>query len=377
MPVDFHHGVRVIEVTEGTRPIRTINSAVIGMVCTADDADATAFPLNTPVLLTSVRAAAADAGTTGTLSKALKAIQDQIGALTIVVRVDEGLDEAETTTNAVAGAGKLRDAKAMFGFHPRILGAPGIDTQAVTTELVSVADDVRGFVYARAIGADKDEAITYRGNFGSERLMLIWPEFKAWDSVASAEADVSAVAYALGLRAKIDEEQGWHKSLSNVVVNGVTGITDPVFFDLQNPNSDAGVMNASEVTTLVNVEGYRFWGNRTAGSEPKFAFEVARRTGDIIADTIAEAHLWAIDKPMSKKLINDIVEGVNAKLREWKTLGYIVGGECWVDPELNTVEVLEAGKLYVDYDYTPVPPLENLNFQQRITSQYLSELVSG
>ncbi|EFB70360.1 hypothetical protein PROVRUST_08504 [Providencia rustigianii DSM 4541] len=48
MAQDYHHGVRVVELNEGTRPIRTINTAIAGMVCTADDADAKHFPLNTP-----------------------------------------------------------------------------------------------------------------------------------------------------------------------------------------------------------------------------------------------------------------------------------------------------------------------------------------
>ena len=32
MPTDYHHGVRVIEKNDGTRPIRTISTAVIGLV---------------------------------------------------------------------------------------------------------------------------------------------------------------------------------------------------------------------------------------------------------------------------------------------------------------------------------------------------------
>ena len=34
------------------------------------------------------------------------------------------------------------------------------------------------------------------------------------------------------------------------------------------------------------------------------------------------------------------------------------------------------GKLYIDYDYTPVPPLENLNLRQRITTRYLAEFAA-
>lgn len=39
MATDYHHGVRVIEINEGTRPIRTISTAVIGLVATAPDAE--------------------------------------------------------------------------------------------------------------------------------------------------------------------------------------------------------------------------------------------------------------------------------------------------------------------------------------------------
>jgi phage tail sheath protein FI len=219
--------------------------------------------------------------------------------------------------------------------------------------------------------------VAYRDNFGSKRLMPIWPDFTIWDTALNATAAGYATARALGLRAKLDNDIGWHKTLSNEPVNGVVGIDKDVPWDLQDPNTLAGYLNAHEVTTLINMQGYRFWGSRTCSADPKFAFESATRTGDILADTIADAHLWAIDKPMSKTLINDIVEGINAKFREIKAQGYIVDATAWVDEDINTVEVLEAGKLYIDYDYTPVPPLENLMFRQRITNRYLVQLVQG
>ncbi|MBA1261252.1 phage tail protein, partial [Pseudomonas psychrotolerans] len=37
---DYHHGVRVLEINQGTRSISTVSTAVIGMVCTGSDADA-------------------------------------------------------------------------------------------------------------------------------------------------------------------------------------------------------------------------------------------------------------------------------------------------------------------------------------------------
>lgn len=86
---------------------------------------------------------------------------------------------------------------------------------------------------------------------------------------------------------------------------------------------------------------------------------------------LAEAHFWAVDKPMHASLVKDIIEGVNAKFRELKTGGYLIDGQCWFDPAANDATTLKAGKLFLDYDYTPVPPLENLLFRQRITDRYL------
>lgn len=384
---DYLHGVRVIELLDGTRPIRTIPTAVIGLVCTGEDADAATFPLNTPVLVTNVQNAVGKAGTTGTLKSSLQAIADQTKPYVIVVRVKEGATEAETTSALVGtttadgkytGMKALLTAKAKVGMVPRILGVPGLDSLAVATALVSIAQDLRAFSYVSAWNCKtKEEAVAYRENFGAREAMVIWPDFENWDTTANAQTKASAVAWALGLRAKIDQEVGWHKTLSNVAVNGVTGISADVFWDLQNPATDANYLNSNEVTTLINESGYRFWGSRTCSEDPLFAFENYTRTAQILADTMAEAHMWAVDKPMTPTLVKDIIEGINAKFRELITAGYLIGGSCWYAEEANGKDTLYAGKLTLDYDYTPVPPLEDLTFRQRITDSYLMQFASS
>ncbi len=76
MAQDYHHGVRVVEINEGTRSITTVSTAIVGMVCTGDDADAKMFPLNKPVLITDVLTASGKAGESGTLARSLDAIAD-------------------------------------------------------------------------------------------------------------------------------------------------------------------------------------------------------------------------------------------------------------------------------------------------------------
>ena len=387
---DYHHGVQVVEINDGTRVISTVSTAIVGMVCTASDADAGMFPLNEPVLITNVQSAIAKAGKQGTLAASLQAIADQAKPVIIVVRVAEGSGEdakAQTLSNIIGttdengkytGLKALLTAEAVTGVKPRILGVPGLDSLEVATALAPICQKLRAFGYVSAWGCKTiSEAIKYRENFSQRELMIIWPDFLAWDTASNNSAVAYSTARALGMRAAIDQSAGWHKTLSNVGVNGVTGISTPVFWDLQESGTDADLLNEAGVTTLIRKDGFRFWGNRTCSDDPLFLFENYTRTAQVIADTMADAHMWAVDKPITASLIRDIIDGINAKFRELKSNGYIIDATCWFDEEANDAASLKAGKLYIDYDYTPVPPLENLTLRQRITDKYLANLVSS
>ncbi|MGE6559591.1 phage tail sheath protein [Serratia marcescens] len=384
---DYHHGVRVVEINDGTRVISTVSTAIVGMVCTAEDADASVFPLDTPVLITDVLAASGKAGKKGTLAASLRAIAEQAKPVTVVVRVAAGKDAAETTSNIIGGANAegrytgmkaLLSAQAELGVKPRILGVPGLDNQEVSTALAGICQQLRAFGYISAYGCKTvQEATKFRDNFSQRELMLIWPDFVSWNTTANQSDIAYATARALGLRAKIDTETGWHKTLSNVGVNGVTGITASVFWDLQAPGTDADLLNEACVTTLIRKDGFKFWGSRTCSDDPLFLFENYTRTAQVLADTMAEAHLWAVDRPVTPTLVRDMIDGINAKFRELKSAGLIIDGNCWYDESANTVETLKAGKLFIDYDYTPVPPLEDLTLRQRITDRYLATFAAS
>ena len=395
---EYHHGVRVIETTGAGAAIRVVSTAVIGLVATAPDADDEAFPLNTPVLLTNPAGGIGKAGKTGTLARALTAISGQSRAVTIVVRVEEGDDAASTTSNVIGtvtaagqrtGLQALLSAESELGVKPRIIGVPELDTKEVATALASVAKSLRAFTYVAArnttggYAQTKEEATAYRKEFGQREVMVLWPNFLAWDNNGGldgkgAVVTMSAAAYALGLRAKLDQEVGWHKNISNAVINGPEGITVPVFFDLQNPASDAGYLNALEVTTIIRRSGYRFWGSRTCEEQGgKFSFENYTRTAQVLADTIAEAHFAFVDKPMHPSLVRDMLGYINSRFRDLVGGGYLIGAEAYFDSDRNSKEDLAAGRLLISYRYTPVPPLENLIFEQSITDDFLAEFAAA
>lgn len=386
MASDYHHGARVLEINEGSRTIRTVATAVIGLLAISDDADDSYFPVDTPILITDIDAAIGKAGNKGTLAASLDAISDQCKPVVVAVRAKKGADAAETSSNLIGttnAAGRLTGMKALlsaqtrFGVKPRILGAPGLDTLPVATELAALAKRLRAMAYLSAYGCETKEAATaYRQGFGAREAMVIWPDFVNWDTATSAEVIAPATARALGLRALIDETVGWHKTLSNVEVSGVQGISRDVFWDLQDTSTDADYLNAADVTTLIRRDGFRFWGSRTCSSDPLFQFENYTRTAQVLADTMADAHFWAMDKGLHPTLVRDILEGLNAKGRQYVNDGSLLGFSAWYDDSVNTKDTLKAGKLWIDYDYTPVPPLEDLTFRQRITDRFLVDFAT-
>jgi phage tail sheath protein FI len=389
----FLHGVEVLEIDAGPRPIRTVRSSVIGIVGTAPDADAAAFPLNTPVLIAGSRAEAALLDTVGdglgTLPAALAGIFDQIGAVVVVIRVDEGADEAATLANIVGGVDvsgnyegvqALLGAESVVGSAPRILCAPGWTHQRpsdaanpVVSELLGIAERLRAVIIADGPDTVDADAIAYVGDFGSDRVFVVDPWVKILDG-AGLVAVEPASARVAGLIAKSDNDRGFWWSPSNQVINGIIGTSRPIDFKLGDANCRANLLNEANVATIVRQDGFRLWGNRSVSSDAKWAFLSVRRTADIIAESLQRAHLWAVDRNITKTYVEDVTEGVNAYLRSLVALDAILGGTCWADPDLNTPANIAQGKVYFNFDFTPPYPAEHITFRSHLVNDYISEV---
>ncbi len=388
MPEQFLHGVEVVQIDDGIRPIRTVKSSIIGLVGTAPDADNATFPPNTPLLIEGPRKAAL-LGDNGTLKDAYEAIYAQGASVVVMIRVDEGADAAATLANIVGDATQgtgiwgLGNAQSMLDLTPRILAAPGFtSTQAgdpaspVTTGLVSVAERIRAVVIADGPNTNETDAKLERQNWGSDRLFIVDPSVTVFDNVSASYVTRPASGYVAGLIAKRDIEKGFWWSPSNQVINGISGTSRPVGFHLSSTETEANRMNEAEVATIVRRDGFRLWGNRGTSPDAQWAFLSVRRTADIIYESIERAHLWAMDRPMSPQLFLDIRDGVQAFGQGLVNQGALLGFNTWIDPELNTEATLKAGKLYLDFDFEPPAPLEHLVFRAHRNGTYYDELIA-
>ena len=404
MPEQFLHGVEVIELNDGARPIKTVKSSVIGLVGTAPQG-----PVNTPTLILGSRAKAAeifgennDTNKDYTIPKALDGIFDQAGAMVVVINVADPANPAHLTTGILdpaniidadvvggvdgatgqyKGVHALLSANTELAVTPRILIAPNFthdmpsgNANPVVSELLGIAENLRAIIIADLPNTNDTDAIDYVGDFGSARVFAVYPWVKVLDSLGVIVEEPSSARVA-GLIVKSDNERGFWWSPSNLVINGIVGISKPIDFVLGDVNSKANYLNENNIATIIQESGFRLWGNRTLSADPKWAFLQARRTADMINDSLLKAHLWAVDRNITKTYIEDVLEGVNNYLRHLKSIGAIIGGTAFADPELNTPDQIAQGKVSFDFDFTPPYPAEHITFRSKMTDDYLNEIV--
>lgn len=395
----FLHGVEVIEIDSGPRPIRTISTGIIGIVGTAPQADAAAFPLNTPVMVAGSRREATLLDTTvdgtggGSLPGALDGIFDQIGAVVIVVRVEEGADEATTMANVIGGVNgatgqfegvhALVGAESVVGFAPRILCAPGWTHQRpsdlanpVVAELEGIADRMGAVIIADGPNTTDAAAQAYAGDWGTTaRVYVVDPWVKVMNSAGDI-VDEPASARVAGVIARTDNDIGFWVSPSNQGISGIVGTARPVDFKLGDQSSRANLLNANAVTTIIRQNGFRLWGNQVPTGDAKWQFLCVRRTADVLNESIQRAHLWAVDRAITKTYIEDVVEGVNGFIALLVAQGALLGGNCWADPDLNTAASIQNGQVWFNFDFTPPYPAERVTFRSHLVNDYISEALA-
>ena len=340
-----------------------------------------------------------DAAGTTVVDAADYELDAEVGTLTVksVANVADGaaiyVDYTHQDVSAVAvdavvsAAAEFVDAQSELGVVPEILIAPGF-TEAVTrsaamvvdsapgaTGLAAIAERLRAVVIADGPGATRADAIAFRDSIDSRRVMVVDPHVKVLDGDGAVRT-VPASARVAGLIARSDRDpaRGWWASPSNQALYGVAGTSRPVSFIPGDVDSEANALNASQVSTVIRQNGWRLWGGRTCSSDPKWAFLSVVRTADRINRALLAAHLWAVDRNITRTYREEVVESVNAFLRSLVALGAILGGRSWADPELNDAAAIAAGRIYFDFDFTPAYPAERITFRSRITDRYVETI---
>lgn len=478
MAANYLHGVETIQVESGTRQVRLVKTAVIGIIGTALEG-----VVNTPILVSNERDFAqfgANIGNT-TIVDSLNAIFAQKGTVCVVINVlnpavhkttvsneivgidvagnlylafpqvqvasvksldglttynlgDYSVDNSKGIIHAVAGGNlpinqgtitpqvhvtytyadatlvtaadiiggidllqkrtgmqAFKDSYQQFGFSPKILISPVFSSlNSVSAALIAMATDIRAKCFIDApIGITPQEAITGRGALGtinfntsSRRAGLCYPHVKRYSAGTDKEVISPSSAYVAGVQSRKDQENGYWWSLSNTEVLGITGLERSIYAMINDPNSEANLLNEAGIITFFNSfgTGIRTWGNRSAAfptDTSAKSFMCVQTVSDVIAESIEYFSLQMIDRPLNNAVIDDILASVNGFLRTLVAAGALIDGKAWFDKNKNDIAELSAGHLVISYDFMPPTPLERVTYEANLNINYLRQLGLG
>jgi hypothetical protein len=414
---NFLHGIETIEVLKGSVPIREVKSAVVFLVGTAPvhltvPAGMSANDwynqvVNQPILVLSREDAVKYFGEPTpnyTIPYALNAVFDHGGTTCIVVNVfdprihntngtpdptkvqaSDIIGGIDATTGQRKGLEIIEELYSRFGFTAKLILAPVFcESPAVATAMISKAESKRALALIDApVGMTVQQVITARGaggqlNTSSYRAVICYPHLKVYDTATNSERLEPLSQRLAGVIAKVDHDEGYWFSPSNHEILGITGIERPITASINDPNTEANLLNENGILTVFNSfgTGYRVWGNRTAAfptyTDPKNFISV-RRTADIIAESIEYATLQFLDKPITIA-VDGVLSMVNAFIRTLIGRGALVDGKCYFLKDKNPSDQLALGHLTFTYEIMPPTPAERITFEQVINIDLLKKL---
>lgn len=372
-------------VTLDARGVGTLAHEQVTDVVVKDSTGTTTYVLDTDYTVAKGDGKITRKGSTIAEGASLKVTYDYLDPSKVTVSdlIGEVDDAGERT-----GMQLFLESYQRYGFYPKILITPGYSSQvAIAAEMGALAGRVRAIaVYDAPAGTTPEQAITGRGpegdinfNTSSERAILAYPHVKRWDSASNSEVVYPLSPYYAGVLAHSDIENGYWWSPSNQEIKGITGLERHITAMINDPTSEANMLNEVGITTVFNSfgSGFRIWGNRSAAWPSETApknFVNIRRVADVIHESIEYSMLQFIDQPITQAFIDSITESVNSFFRTLIARGALVDGNCWYDPAKNEVTELALGHITFDYAFMPPPPAERITFESYVDINLLKKL---
>lgn len=295
-----------------------------------------------------------------------------------------------TNTSGVRTGSKcLETVFNTFGFTPKILIAPVyIELVAVATEFIALAEKYRAITLIDApVTTTVTQAIAGRGpastinlKTSSYRAYLLCPHLKVYDADSDLNINAPYSQFMAGVMANVDLNEGYWVSPSNHEILGIVGTEYIVTASVNDANTEANLLNEKGITTTFTGygTGTRTWGNRSAAfptnTDPK-NFIPIRRIADIVHESLEQAMLPFIDKPINQATADAIRDTGNGFFRTLIGRGAVTAGSKCVYSADNTAEELAAGHVIFDLVFMGPTPAERITFKSYLDVNLLTQIV--
>ena len=321
--------------------------------------------------------------------------------------IDPTAVEADDIIGASAGSEEkglevIRQIYPKFGMTPGLIIAPGWShIPDVGIVLAAKTEEINGYFRCEGFVDINSNSTTGCARYSdvkvakesagcsSPHIMPLWPcvvsgSMKFWYSAVMA-----------ALTAYMDASNDDVPNLSPS--NELIGITGTVLADaIYTPNEDGtggtwdkevvldqlqgNAVNSFGVTTAINVNGWRTWGNNTAAypasTDPKDRWFCCRRFFSWWDNSFILTYFQKVDDPANIRLIESIVDSENIRGQSYvpdKCAGIYIE----FNPDENTVTDLINGKLSFHTHLAPYTPAEDIVNTTEFDTTILENALKG
>lgn len=314
---------------------------------------------------------------------------EQYAAANLYIKYDAVKPEAVVKTDIVAGLSEIDHCMNIVGMVPDLICAPGWSHDSVVAAVMATkAAGINGLFRAKAlIDFDCGEsgvrqysdlmAAKNQNNFVDENQILCWPmlklgEYKFHISTALA-----------GLMAKVDSDNSGvpyeSPSNKNLKMDGCCledGTEVNLTFEQTNIIAGYGVVTVLNFMSM----GWTARNNYTAcypgNTDVKDQFIPVSRMFDFVANTLIRTFWSKLDKPMNRRMLDNIQDTCNIWLNGLVSQEYLLGARVELRSEENPLTNLLAGIISFHIYITPPVPAQEIYFTLEYDVDYLTSALN-
>ena len=296
---------------------------------------------------------------------------------------------ASVTASAVAtGLEAIELCMSTVGVIPDLIAAPGFSqNSAVAAVMATKAAGLNGIFRGKAVvdvdvtAADSyDEVVAWKNSnsYVDENEIVCWPMVKLGEKIFHMSTQLC------GLMATVDGNNNdcpmESPSNKNFKMDSLC-LADgtPVI----QTKAHADILNSGGVVTALNFlsSGWVCWGNYCGcypgNSDVKDMFIPVSRMFDWIGNTMIRTFWQKLDKPMNRRLIDNVIDTCNIWLNGLVGAGRLIGARAELLEAENPLTDLMAGIMKVHLYITPASPAQEIDFLLEYDLSYLTNLYSN
>lgn len=271
------------------------------------------------------------------------------------------------TADILAGIAKIREVYPRFGLIPGLLLCPGWSHKPeVLSAMTAMCENLNGAFRCMALpdidtlAAPEYETVLAEKNGNgvtSKHNTVLWPCCRNGEDVyhysTIAGAHIAWTDY---------ENMGVpYVSPSNKDLR-ISGICDQNGAEIILDKEQADYLNGQGICTAINLNGWKFWGNRTGAypgsTDPKDTFIPIRRFFSWWANTFILTYYQKVDDPMNRRLIDSVVDSENLRANGFKARQQIADARIEYRSADNPLTDLLNGHIMFRQKLAALPPAE-------------------